>query len=46
VLVQTGRHEALPIETIEPLDRSVQPDHTCANLSEAAKWILQAGESG
>jgi D-glycero-D-manno-heptose 1,7-bisphosphate phosphatase len=40
VLVETGRHEAPPIETGEPLDRSIQPDHTCANLGEAARWIL------
>ena len=40
VLVQTGKQQAPPIETVEPLDRSVQPDYTCANLSEAAKWIL------
>lgn len=40
VLVQTGKHEAPPIETVEPLDESVQPDHTCANLGEAVRWIL------
>jgi len=40
VLVQTGKHQAPPIETVEPLDRSIQPDHTCANLGEAARWIL------
>jgi len=40
VLVQTGKHQEPPIETVEPLDESVQPDYTCANLSEAARWIL------
>jgi len=40
MLVQTGKHEEPPIEMVEPLDDSVQPDHTCANLSEAARWIL------
>jgi len=40
VLVQTGKHLAPAIETVEPLDRSVHPDYTCANLSEAARWIL------
>jgi len=40
VLVQTGEHQAPPIETIEPLDESVQPDYACANLSEVARWIL------
>lgn len=40
VLAQTGKHEAPPIETVEPLDESVQPHHTCANLGEAVRWIL------
>lgn len=40
VLVQTGEHEAPPIETVEPLDASVQPNGICANLVEAARWIL------
>jgi D-glycero-D-manno-heptose 1,7-bisphosphate phosphatase len=40
VLVQTGKHLAPPIETVEPLDESVQPDHVCADLRAAAKWIL------
>lgn len=42
VLVQTGKHQAAPIETVEPLDKSVQPDHICADLRAAAKWILEA----
>ena len=40
VLVQTGKHQAPPIETVEPLDESVQPDHVCADLRAAAEWIL------
>ena len=40
ILVQTGQHGAAPIETAEPLDNSIQPDWTCANLREAADWIL------
>jgi D-glycero-D-manno-heptose 1,7-bisphosphate phosphatase len=44
VLVQTGKHQAPPIEMVEPLDRSIQPDYTCANLSEAARWILEVRE--
>jgi D-glycero-D-manno-heptose 1,7-bisphosphate phosphatase len=40
VLVQTGKHQAPPIETVEPLDESVQPDHVCADLKAAAEWIL------
>jgi len=42
VLVQTGKHQAPPIETAEPLDESVQPDHVCADLRAAAEWILRA----
>jgi D-glycero-D-manno-heptose 1,7-bisphosphate phosphatase len=41
VLVQTGAHLAPPIETNEPLDPSTQPDYTCADLAEAARWILE-----
>lgn len=42
VLVQTGKHREPPIETVDPLDGSVQPDHVCADLPEAATWILDA----
>lgn len=42
VLVQTGKHQAPPIETTEPLDESVQPNHVCADLKAAAEWILRA----
>jgi len=41
VLIQTGKHLAPPIETVEPLDNSVQPDYICANLNAAARWILE-----
>ena len=41
VLVQTGKHQAPPIETVEPLDELVQPDHVCADLVAAAVWILR-----
>lgn len=41
VLVQTGRHEEKPIETSEPLDTSIQPDHRCADLAAAAEWMLE-----
>ena len=44
VLVTSGRHDAPPIVTLDPLDPGCRPDHTCANLHEAAKWVLkQAG---
>ena len=42
VLIQTGEHQAPPIETVEPLDELVQPDHVCADLRAAAEWILEA----
>ena len=41
VLVQTGRHVDPLIETAAPIDLSIKPDWTCANLKEAAAWILQ-----
>lgn len=41
VLAQTGKHQEPPIETVEPLDESVQPDHICADLKAAAEWILR-----
>ena len=41
VLVQTGRHLDQPIETGEPLDTAIRPDYTCADLREAAQWILK-----
>lgn len=40
VLVRTGRDQAAPIETIEPLDSSIEPDYVCADLQQAARWIL------
>ncbi len=41
VLVQTGKHLEQPIETSEPLDLTIQPDHTCADLGAAVEWILK-----
>ncbi len=40
VLIQTGKHLDPPIETSEPLDVSIQPDYTCADLEAATRWIL------
>lgn len=40
VLVQTGKHHEQPIETSEPLDPTIQPDHTCADVPAAVAWIL------
>ena len=41
VLILSGEHEAPPIETSAPLDSSIIPDRACADLSEAADWILK-----
>ena len=41
VLVRTGMHLAPLIETVEPVDASMHPDHTCGSLAEAAEWILR-----
>ncbi len=41
ILVQTGQHEAPPIQTAEPIDPTIQPDWTCADLNEAVDWILK-----
>jgi D-glycero-D-manno-heptose 1,7-bisphosphate phosphatase len=41
VLVQTGRHIDPPIETSAPLDLTIQPDYTCADLRAAAEWVLE-----
>jgi D-glycero-D-manno-heptose 1,7-bisphosphate phosphatase len=40
-LVQTGEHEAAPIESPDGIDASVQPDYVCANLAGAAEWIAK-----
>jgi D-glycero-D-manno-heptose 1,7-bisphosphate phosphatase len=41
VLVQTGKHRERPIETSEPIDTSIRPDYTCADLAAAAAWIAR-----
>lgn len=41
VLVQTGKHHEKPIETSEPLDATIQPDHIGADLAAAVDWILK-----
>ena len=41
ILVETGKHLSPPIETAEPLDRTIRPDHICADLNAAANWILK-----
>ena len=41
VLVQTGKHLEKPIETPEPIDTTIAPDHVCADLPSAVDWILR-----
>ena len=41
ILVQTGQHEAPSIQTAEPIDPTIQPDWSCADLNEAVDWILK-----
>ena len=41
VFVQTGRHLSPAIRTTRPLPEIVKPEHTCADLSAAADWILR-----
>jgi D-glycero-D-manno-heptose 1,7-bisphosphate phosphatase len=40
VLVKGPKHMAPPIVTVEPLEKSLKPDHTCFDLFAAANWIL------
>jgi D-glycero-D-manno-heptose 1,7-bisphosphate phosphatase len=40
ILVHSGRHLDPPIESPDPIDRTIQPDHECSDLHEAAEWIL------
>jgi D-glycero-D-manno-heptose 1,7-bisphosphate phosphatase len=40
VLVRSGAHQAPPIETTLRLKEEIEPDHVCADLVEASKWIL------
>jgi D-glycero-D-manno-heptose 1,7-bisphosphate phosphatase len=40
VWVQTGKHVAPPIAGMAESTSAVQPDHTCADLVSAARWIL------
>ena len=40
VLVQTGRHDAPPIVGGAEASAAAKPDHVCADLSAAGRWIL------
>jgi D-glycero-D-manno-heptose 1,7-bisphosphate phosphatase len=41
VLVETGRHGDAPIETSEPVDPEMHPDHTTDGLVAATEWIVE-----
>jgi D-glycero-D-manno-heptose 1,7-bisphosphate phosphatase len=41
VLVETGAHQAPPIETSETIDFAISPDFQCEDLGEAADRILE-----
>ena len=40
ILVHTGRHEAAPIVTVEPVDPALRADYECDDLGEAAERIV------
>jgi len=42
IQVKTGMHLESPIEAVTDSDLRIQPDHICANLSEAADLILRS----
>ncbi len=42
--VETGKHRAVPIVGADAVAPAT-PDHVCADLAEAGKWILQRGAS-
>ncbi len=41
ILVESGAHQELPIETVDSVDASIKANFRCASLSEAASWILR-----
>lgn len=44
ILVQTGMHNEAPIETVDPIDSSVQPDFVCSDLVAAVEIIMDNGK--
>jgi D-glycero-D-manno-heptose 1,7-bisphosphate phosphatase len=40
ILVESGCHQAPPIESPEPVAADCRPNHRCADLAAAADWIL------
>lgn len=40
ILVHSGAHSEPPIESPEPPDPGLRPDHVCDDLASAADWIL------
>lgn len=44
IWVETGRHLDAPIEHAQPMP-APRPDHVCAGLLQAARWVLAQGRS-
>jgi len=42
ILVQTGAHNAPPIQTSESIDSLIKPEFTCENFTQASKWIIHS----
>lgn len=42
VLVESGAHARVPIESADIVDISVEPSFRCASLAEAASWIIRS----
>ena len=45
ILVETGRHADAPIVTVDALDPGLRPDHVCAGLADAARWIAEVADA-
>lgn len=41
IQVETGMHQAPPIETDQPIDSGIKATHVCADLAAATRWILK-----
>ena len=41
ILLETGGHRAVAIETPERIDETVNADFSCDSLLKAAEWILE-----
>jgi D-glycero-D-manno-heptose 1,7-bisphosphate phosphatase len=39
ILVETGANADAAIETVEPVDLTIEPDYRCHSLADAVRWI-------